>query len=45
MRRSSTVDQLTRSAGLSVGDVLGGLGALEMRGLAARSPDGWRRAG
>ncbi|NYJ74130.1 DNA processing protein [Allobranchiibius huperziae] len=45
VRRSSTVDQLTRSAGLSVGDVLGGLGALEMRGLAARSPDGWRRAG
>ena len=45
VRRSSTVDQLTRSAGLSVGDVLGGLGALEMLGLAARSPDGWRRAG
>ncbi len=45
IRRSSTVDQLTRSAGLSVGDVLGGLGALELRGLAARADDGWRRAG
>lgn len=45
VRRSSTVDQLTRSAGLCVGDVLGGLGALELRGLAARAADGWRRAG
>lgn len=45
IRRSSTVDQLTRSAGLSVGDVLGGLGALELHGLAARAADGWRRAG
>lgn len=44
-RRSCSVDQLTRSAGLSVSDVLGGLGALELRGLAARSDDGWRRAG
>lgn len=45
VRRSCSVDQLTRSAGLSVGDVLGGLGALELRGLAARAADGWRRAG
>ena len=45
VRRSCTVDQLTRSAGLSVGDVLGGLGALELRGLVARCADGWRRAG
>ncbi|MDQ2852730.1 MAG: DNA-processing protein DprA [Actinomycetota bacterium] len=44
-RRSCSVDQLTRSAGLSVGEVLGGLGALELNGLAVRSPEGWRRAG
>lgn len=44
-RRSCSVDQLTRSAGLSVTDVLGGLGALELRGLAARTDGGWRRAG
>lgn len=44
-RRASTVDQLTRSAGLSVAEVLGGLGTLELRGLAARVDDGWRRAG
>lgn len=43
LRSCCSVDQLTRSAGLSVGDVLGGLGALEMRGLGARSSEGWRR--
>lgn len=43
--RSCSVDQLTRSAGLSVTDVLSGLGALELRGLAGRTDGGWRRAG
>ncbi len=45
VRRTATVDQLTRSAGLAVPDILSALGLLELRGLAARSPGGWRRAG
>lgn len=45
VRRCCSVDQLTKSAGLSVREVLGGLGALELHGLAARADGGWRRAG
>ncbi|MFP3713569.1 DNA-processing protein DprA [Puerhibacterium sp. TATVAM-FAB25] len=42
-RAAASVASLARAAGLSVPDVLGGLGTLELRGLA--EPDGgvWRR--
>jgi len=43
-RASASVGSLARAAGLSVPEVLGGLGALELRGLAQPDAGRWRRA-
>jgi len=43
--RSTSVDRLTRSAGLSASEVLRGLGHLQLCGLAERRDTGWRRIG
>ncbi|WP_430645417.1 DNA-processing protein DprA [Agromyces sp. GXS1127] len=43
IRRPRTVAELVRTTGLTAGDVLGGLGALDATGLAARSGEGWVR--
>jgi DNA processing protein len=37
------VDDLARRAGMTPREVMGVLGALEVNGLVAREPDGWRR--
>lgn len=42
--QSTTVDQLCRVAGLSLGAVLGGLSRLRTRGLALEHEGRWRRA-
>jgi DNA processing protein len=42
-RASATVDSVARAAGLSVGEVLSGLGALELHGLAAQDGGRWSR--
>lgn len=43
VRASTTVDKLAVVAGLSAREVMGGLGRLELAGLAVRTPEGWRR--
>ncbi|WP_424348266.1 DNA-processing protein DprA [Kocuria sp. CH-021] len=45
LRSPSRPDHLSRVAGLSVREVLGGLRRLEERGLAEGSGQGWRRRG
>jgi DNA processing protein len=45
VRAPASVASLARAAGLSVPSVLGGLGALELRGLAEPDGGGWRRRG
>jgi DNA processing protein len=37
------VDDLARRAGMTPREVMGVLGSLEVNGLVAREPDGWRR--
>lgn len=43
IRAVRTVDDIARRAGMSAREVMGVLGSLEVNGLAARHPDGWRR--
>ncbi|WP_241975582.1 hypothetical protein [Kocuria rosea] len=43
LRGRSRPDHLSRVAGLSVREVLGGLRRLEERGLAEGAGEGWRR--
>lgn len=43
VRASTTVDKLTRVAGLSARDVISGLARLEIEGLARRTGEGWCR--
>ncbi|MGR0318016.1 DNA-processing protein DprA [Agromyces sp. ZXT2-3] len=43
IRRARTVRELVPATGMTAGDVLGALGALDATGLAARSGDGWVR--
>ncbi|TWP35560.1 DNA-processing protein DprA [Leekyejoonella antrihumi] len=43
VHQSTSVDRLTRSAGLSASEVLRGLGHLQLRGMAERKDNGWRR--
>lgn len=45
VRRPATVEALARSSGLAPHEVMSALGVLELRGQAARSEAGWRRAG
>ncbi|MFC7879528.1 DNA-processing protein DprA [Isoptericola sp. NPDC057391] len=42
-RGAATVDALARTAGLAPGELLAGLGALELRGLAGQEAGRWRR--
>ncbi len=44
LTRSASVDQLTKSSGLSVGEVLAALGQLELHGLVEQRLDGWGKA-
>jgi DNA processing protein len=44
-RSSAGHDELARTAGLSVGEVRGALGVLELAGLARRVGAGWARSG
>ncbi|MDF9878085.1 DNA-processing protein DprA [Cellulosimicrobium cellulans] len=43
LRSGAPTDAVARSAGLAVSEVVGALGRLEIRGLAERTPGGWRR--
>ena len=43
VRRGAGEESLARVAGLGVADVRSALGVLELRGLAERTADGWRR--
>ncbi len=43
LRAGASTEAMARAAGLAVADVVGALGRLEARGLAERSPGGWRR--
>lgn len=42
--RGSDVDRLTQVAGLSAGEVMQGLGQLQLKSLAEQTSSGWRRA-
>lgn len=44
VRSATTVDKLSRVAGLAPRDVISGLARLELAGLAQRTGDGWHRA-
>lgn len=44
VRSGVPTEAVARSAGLAVADAVGALGRLEIRGLAERTPGGWRRA-
>lgn len=43
LRSVRSVDDIARRAGMTAREVMGVLGSLEVNGLAARYPDGWRR--
>ncbi|MFB7890430.1 DNA-processing protein DprA [Cellulosimicrobium cellulans] len=43
LRSGAPTDAVARSAGLAVSEAVGALGRLEIRGLAERTPGGWRR--
>jgi DNA processing protein len=43
LRSGAPTDAVARSAGLAVPEAVGALGRLEIRGLAERTPGGWRR--
>lgn len=43
LRSGAPTDAVARSAGLAVSEAVGALGRLEVRGLAERTPGGWRR--
>lgn len=45
VRSASSVESVARAAGLSVAEVVAGLGHLELAGMAERVGGGWRRSG
>jgi DNA processing protein len=44
LRRAAALPSLVKTAGLDLDSVLAALGCLELRGLAVRAGNGWRRA-